>query len=56
MVLIEREETMNLAKIDRYIESHFDQNIAELSHLCAQPSVAAQKWGIEACANWWRMP
>lgn len=39
-----------LNRIDRYIESHLDESIAELSRLCAQPSVSAQGLGIEACA------
>ncbi len=42
---------MNLKAVDRYIESHLDESVAELSRLCAQPSVAAQKWGIEETAE-----
>jgi acetylornithine deacetylase/succinyl-diaminopimelate desuccinylase-like protein len=42
---------MNLPMIDRYIQSYMEASITELSRLCAQPSVAAQKWGIEACAQ-----
>lgn len=42
---------MNIETIDRFIESQLDQSIAELSRLCAQPSVAAQKLGIEDCAE-----
>ncbi len=38
------------AKIDRYLESHLDESIAELSTLCAQPSVSAQNWGLKECA------
>jgi acetylornithine deacetylase/succinyl-diaminopimelate desuccinylase-like protein len=38
-------------EIDRYLESHLDESIAELSRLCAQPSVSAQNWGLEACAQ-----
>ncbi len=41
---------MDLNKIDVYIEENLDQNIEELSKLCAQPSVAAQNLGIDACA------
>jgi acetylornithine deacetylase/succinyl-diaminopimelate desuccinylase-like protein len=41
---------MNLKKIDAYIEENLNQSIEELSQLCAQPSVAAQNLGIEACA------
>lgn len=42
---------MTLQIVDQYIEENLDQSIAELSKLCAQPSVAAQKWGMEECAN-----
>ena len=41
---------MELTRIDAYIEDHLDQSVEELSRLCAQPSVAAQNLGIEACA------
>ncbi len=37
--------------IDKYLESHLTESINELSRLCAQPSVAAQKWGMDDCAN-----
>ena len=37
--------------VDQYIEAHLDASIEELSRLCAQPSVAAQNLGIEACAQ-----
>jgi acetylornithine deacetylase/succinyl-diaminopimelate desuccinylase-like protein len=37
--------------IDRYLETHMDQSIAELSRLCAQPSVAAQNWGLRETAQ-----
>jgi len=36
---------------DRYLEEHLDDSIAELSRLCAQPSVAAQNWGMRECAQ-----
>lgn len=39
------------AQIDDYIESHLDDSIAELSGLCAQPSVSAQGLGIRECAE-----
>ena len=42
---------MSIKEIDRYIESHLDESISELSVLCRQPSVAAQNLGIEVCAN-----
>jgi len=37
-------------EVDAYLESHLDNSIDELSKLCAQPSVAAQNWGLEECA------
>ncbi|HVO42290.1 MAG TPA: M20/M25/M40 family metallo-hydrolase [Aggregatilineales bacterium] len=37
--------------IDPYIADHLDETIAELSMLCAQPSVSATGEGIEACAE-----
>lgn len=42
---------MNRQAVDRYIVTHLDASVAELSRLCAQPSVAAQKLGIEDCAD-----
>jgi acetylornithine deacetylase/succinyl-diaminopimelate desuccinylase-like protein len=36
--------------LDRYLESHLDQSIAELSRLVAQPSVGAQNLGLKECA------
>jgi len=41
---------MKLNLVDRYIEDHLDESIQELARLCAQPSIAAQNMGIEACA------
>lgn len=38
------------SSIDSYLESHLDASLAELSRYCAQPSVAAQNWGLEECA------
>jgi len=37
--------------IDRYLETHLDESIAELSRLCAQPSVAAQNLGLTEAAE-----
>lgn len=37
--------------IDRYITDHLDDSLAELSRLCAQPSVSAQMLGIHECAE-----
>jgi len=42
---------MDFHKVDSYIEENLDESIEELSSLCAQPSVAAQNLGIEACAE-----
>lgn len=42
---------MDIQAVDRYIEDKLDESIKELSRLCAQPSVAAQNLGIEACAD-----
>jgi len=39
-----------MEQIDRYLEEHLGESIAELGRLCAQPSVAAQDWGLEECA------
>ena len=37
--------------IDTYLEQKLDQSIQELSRLVAQPSVAAQNWGLSECAS-----
>ncbi len=42
---------MTLSAIDQFIEDNLDGSIEELSRLCAQPSVAAQNLGIDACAE-----
>jgi len=36
---------------DQYLHDHLQDSIAELSRLCAQPSVAAQNWGLRECAQ-----
>lgn len=41
----------DFASIDRYLEQHLDESLAELSRLVAQPSIAAQNLGMEACAG-----
>lgn len=41
----------DMEKIDAYLNQHLDESIAELSRLCAQPSVAAQNWGLVECAG-----
>src|SRR5262245_23561760 len=37
--------------IYRYIDEHVDEFVADLVRLCAQPSVAAQRVGLEECAQ-----
>jgi acetylornithine deacetylase/succinyl-diaminopimelate desuccinylase-like protein len=43
--------TDTFTSIDRYLDLNLEESIAELSRLCAQPSVAAQNWGLEECAD-----
>jgi len=38
-------------KIDAYLDTHLETSISELKQLCAQPSVAAQNWGMRECAE-----
>jgi acetylornithine deacetylase/succinyl-diaminopimelate desuccinylase-like protein len=38
-------------RIDTFLEQKLDQSIQELSQLVAQPSVAAQNWGLTECAS-----
>jgi acetylornithine deacetylase/succinyl-diaminopimelate desuccinylase-like protein len=38
-------------KIKDYLEANLDSSLAELSQLCAQPSVAAQNLGMQECAE-----
>ena len=38
------------ASIDRYVDEHLEQNLAELSRYVGQPSIAAQRLGMEDCA------
>jgi acetylornithine deacetylase/succinyl-diaminopimelate desuccinylase-like protein len=40
----------DFSTVDRYLDDHLDESIAELSRLCAQPSVSAQNYGIHDCA------
>ena len=40
-----------IKSIDAYLEKNLDRSIAELSELAAQPSVAAQNWGLQECAS-----
>ena len=41
----------NFTKIDNYIQNHLDVSIAELSKLCAQPSISAHNIGLHECAE-----
>lgn len=41
----------NCAQLDAYLKAHLDTSIAELSRFAAQPSVAAQNWGLEETAR-----
>jgi len=41
----------DFAPFDKYLDDHLDESIQELSELCAQPSVAAQNWGMEETAQ-----
>ena len=38
------------AAVDRYIDEHLDENLAELSRYVSQPSIAAQGVGMPECA------
>ena len=42
---------INLAAVDRHIQQDLESSLSELSRLVAQPSVAAQNLGMEACAG-----
>jgi acetylornithine deacetylase/succinyl-diaminopimelate desuccinylase-like protein len=41
----------NIQQVDDVIRDQLDKNLEELSRLCAQPSIAAQNEGMEACAQ-----
>jgi acetylornithine deacetylase/succinyl-diaminopimelate desuccinylase-like protein len=40
-----------LNQLDDFINSHLDHYVAELSELCAQPSISARKEGTQECAE-----
>ncbi len=42
---------IDFAAIDRYLDQHLDESLAELIRYAAQPSVAAQNVGMEDCAR-----
>jgi acetylornithine deacetylase/succinyl-diaminopimelate desuccinylase-like protein len=37
--------------IDAFLETNLDRSLTDLVELCAQPSVAAQNWGMVECAD-----
>lgn len=39
------------SKINQFLVRNLDASINELSGLCAQPSVGAQDWGLQECAD-----
>jgi len=41
----------DFARINNYLDTHLDKSITELSRLVAQPSVSAQNWGLNECAD-----
>jgi acetylornithine deacetylase/succinyl-diaminopimelate desuccinylase-like protein len=43
--------TEGFTKIDQYLEENLDANLAELVVYCSQPSVSAQNFGLEECAD-----
>jgi acetylornithine deacetylase/succinyl-diaminopimelate desuccinylase-like protein len=38
-------------QVNNYLEAKLDDSLAELSTLCAQPSIAAQNLGMQECAE-----
>ena len=42
---------INYSPFDHYLDQHLDESVQELSVLAAQPSVAAQNWGLEETAQ-----
>ncbi len=48
--LMRGESMTDFNRIDQYLKTHLDESVAELSRLVAQPSVAAQNWGLHECA------
>jgi acetylornithine deacetylase/succinyl-diaminopimelate desuccinylase-like protein len=43
--------TIDLARVDAYLEEHLEESLEDLARLCRQPSVAAQGLGIAECAD-----
>jgi acetylornithine deacetylase/succinyl-diaminopimelate desuccinylase-like protein len=44
-------DTAKQTQVDQYIRDHLNESLDELATLCRQPSVVAQKYGIEECAE-----
>ncbi|HLE13907.1 MAG TPA: M20/M25/M40 family metallo-hydrolase [Anaerolineales bacterium] len=38
-------------QVEDYLDQHLESSLEELKQLCAQPSVAAQNWGLVECAR-----
>src|SRR5271157_620035 len=49
--MIQEFSMADFRKIDEYLDTHMPESIAELSRLCTQPSVSAQNWGLNECAQ-----
>lgn len=41
----------DMQAVDKSISQHLDENLEELSRLCAQPSISAQGLGMQECAE-----
>jgi acetylornithine deacetylase/succinyl-diaminopimelate desuccinylase-like protein len=50
-LLMKETKQSNYAKVDAYLDEHLDESVAELAKLVAQPSVGAQNWGMQECAE-----
>ncbi len=44
-------DSTTMEEIDQHIVQHLDESLHDLSVLCHQPSVAAQQYGIQECAE-----
>lgn len=42
---------MDLARIFRYLEGHYDRHVQNLQEFCRQPSISAEEYGVEECAR-----
>jgi acetylornithine deacetylase/succinyl-diaminopimelate desuccinylase-like protein len=41
----------DMQKVDEIIQDQLERNLEELARLCAQPSIAAQNYGMDECAQ-----